>query len=186
MIAIIKEPFLFNCYKHHLGFIGQRICKVKNADDLATFVRELILTGSSVMDIYTGMLAPAEITACIEQFLIKEMYLSYGNYTEWINDSNHYRLIRISDNSSWILRKGASSSRYVHFHPARNSLHSIRANSTTLKTAAAAVAYSNIYNCKAVDISIINKVRKEFLDLSQLKTLTGKSPIMRLINMLTD
>ena len=74
----IREPFLFNPLKHHLGFIREFINLNidKNSSDLQDLTKDLKHLGTSVMDIYTGSLTIRKILNETEVFLKQKDILS--------------------------------------------------------------------------------------------------------------
>ena len=57
------DPVWLNGWKHHLGFVCSEIAKLERADQESfdQFFKGLMIMGSSVYDLYTGLLAPDQI-----------------------------------------------------------------------------------------------------------------------------
>jgi hypothetical protein len=178
---MVKEPFLFNCYKHHLWFLRERVRQVGNMRELAKLAKELKVVGSSVMDMYEGTHSPAELVRLIERYLEWGKHLGYDEYREWLMGNNGYRLVQIIDGSEWVLRLGENRERYIHFHPARNSNRTFRLHSTSLKTALMACVYCQLNKCSVENLTVVNKIRSKYLDLPPLKALGYTSRMWRVL-----
>ena len=59
----VPPPILFNAWKHHAGFLRQRIADAIEAGPavLADLPIQLLIIGTELMDLYTGVMTPAEI-----------------------------------------------------------------------------------------------------------------------------
>lgn len=163
----IPEPFLFNPVKHHLGFIKEFInLKIdKPGLKIQELTRDLKHIGTSVMDIYTGSLSIRKIVIEAQEILSKKNILEFEAYSDWIGTKiNCFRIIPLSDGSQWTLKFHDNPERYVHIFPARNSQHTFRVKSNTLKSAL-------IYNI------IIGKDLVTGRDLNNVRPLLGLSPV---------
>jgi hypothetical protein len=136
------------------------------------------------MDLYFGILSPAEISSCIISELRKKGLFDHNVYYSWLSEEeNKYQLLTISDGSVWTLRRGNEPERYVHIHPGRYSAHTVRVKSTTLKTIIFILAYQKIYPDITVDVSIINKLRLEYLNTPPIKSVRKSSGIHKVLNL---
>jgi hypothetical protein len=181
----IPEPFLLNPIKHHLGFIKDFIESNidRSGSDLSALTRELKHLGSSVMDIYSGSLSLRKI--CVET----ELFLKIGNISEmkpfssWTGTgSDSFRIISLSDGSRWTLKFHNNPLRFVHIFPARNSPHTFRVKSNTLKSA---LIYNIIIGKDLVTGNDLNKVRPLF-GLSPVKDAIDSEAILEMIEILRD
>ncbi len=135
------------------------------------------------MDLYLGKLTPIELTTFSEQFLRKKRAFEYESYKKWLySNGKRYKLIALHDKSTWTLRMGNQKENYIHIHPARYSLHTIRIRALTLKTAICVMVYLNIYKISFPDLQLINNVRNEFLKAEPVKSLSSTSGLGRLLN----
>jgi hypothetical protein len=182
-------PVLLNCWKHHLGFIKEQIKTIRLRDSGSLeYIRQNLLTiGESQMDLYLGELSPAEIGKQVIDRLNESGIISFNNYKTWIaNEGKEYRLITLDDDSIWTLRLGIDKKRYVHIHPARNTLNTIRVKATTLKTAIIALCWIKVYGGLYSDLEIINKVRKDFLSEPPLKNVSVNKGLIKLISIFLE
>ncbi len=135
------------------------------------------------MDLYLGKLTPSVITRFIKKFLKEKKVFKYESYEQWlISEGKEFRLIILPDKSTWTLRMGDQEENYIHIHPGRYSLHTIRVRALTLKTAICVMAYINIHKNSPPDLELINNVRKEFLNAAPVKSLSSTSGLRRLLN----
>ncbi|HSR18844.1 MAG TPA: hypothetical protein VLM39_12200 [Ignavibacteriaceae bacterium] len=183
----MQPPVRFNCWKHHAGYIRQRIKEVNSIDDFNSMLKEMLSIGNSQMDLYTGDLSPAEIVNFIRTLIEEKNINSYPSYFKWIhNEGKDYRMISLKDNSKWTLRIGNEDERYVHLHPGRYSVNSIRVKATALKTAAAALLWKKLNNLTELDLSVINYVRKNFISAPPVKAIPQKENrgLMKIVSLL--
>lgn len=179
----INEPFLFNPLKHHLGFIREFINH--NIDypgsDIKHLIIELKHIGTSVMDIYSGSLPVRKICLEVEAFLMEKEFFTKDSYSVWAGTKvDSFRIISLSDGSQWTLKFHDNSQRYVHIFPARNSQHTFRVKSNTLKSA---LIYNIIIGKDLVTGDDLNKVRP-FLGLSPIKDAIDSEAILEMIEIL--
>jgi hypothetical protein len=181
----IPEPFLFNPIKHHLGFIKEFINLNidKSIADIQVLTRELKHLGKSVMDIYTGSLSIRNICIEAEEFLKQEDILRKETYSIWAGTKmDCYKIIPLSDGSQWTLKFHDNPQRFVHIFPARNSQHTFRVKSNTLKSA---LIYNIIIGKDLVTSDDLNKVRP-LLSLSPVKDAIDTEAILEMIEILRD
>jgi hypothetical protein len=181
----IPEPFLFNPLKHHLGFIKEftNIYIDKPDYNIQMLTRELKHLGRSVMDVYSGPLSIRNICSEIEEFLKQKDILRREIYSLWAGtkmDCN--RIFPLSDSSQWTLKFHDNPQRFVHFFPARNSQHTFRVKSNTLKSA---LMYNIIIAKDLVTGDDLNKVRP-LLGLSPVKDALDTEAILEMIEILRD
>ena len=180
----IPEPLLFNPMKHHLTFLREFIilrAEGESTDDINDLTKELKHLGTSVMDVYTGSLSIVAICTEIERFLQQNNLLLKDPFTEWAGICmNNFRIITLSDDSQWMLKYHNSTSRYVHFFPARSSPHSFRVKSNTLKSA---LLYLILIGKDFISGDDLNKVRP-LLGLSPVKDSVDTEAILEMIEIL--
>jgi len=179
----IPEPFLFNPLKHHLAFIREFIDqKIENPSagrkDLVADLKHL---GTSVMDVYTGSLSINAICNEIQEFIKKKNILSKESFALWAGiNMNEFRLNELSDHSQWTLKYYDNNLRYIHFFPARNSNHTFRVKSNTLKSA---LLYVIIIGKNFITRDDLNAGR-DLLGLSPIKDPTDTEAITEMIEIL--
>jgi hypothetical protein len=181
----IPEPFLFNPLKHHIGFIKEFInFNIDKAGaDLVSVARDLRHLGSSVMDIYSGSISISNICLEAEEFLLNKHLLKRKAYEVWIETKkDDYRLIRLSDSSQWTLKFHDNPERFVHIFPARNSQHTFRVKSNTLKSA---LIYLIVIGKDLITGDDLNKARLLF-GLSPVKDASDSEAILQMIEILRD
>src|SRR5512133_3122757 len=163
----IPEPFLFNPIKHHLEYIREFINHYieKTGTDLERIKKDLRHIGTSVMDIYSGAMPIRKIVMETEEFLTGKSIDEKVSFSVWAGTkADCFRIIRLSDSSQWTLKFHDNDQRFVHIFPARNSPHTFRVKSNTLKS-------SLMYNI------IIGKDLVTGIDLNRIRPLLGLSPV---------
>ena len=179
----VPEPFLFNPVKHHLGFIREFInLRIDEpSSDIMDLTMELKHLGTSVMDVYTGSLLIRNVCIEIEAFLNQKNLLKKEAFPLWVGiEVKCHRIISLSDGSQWTLKYNDNTLRYVHFFPARNSQHTFRVKSNTLKTA---LLYYIIIGKDFITGDDLNKVRP-LLGLSPIKDTIDTKAILEMIEIL--
>jgi hypothetical protein len=179
----IPEPLLFNPLKHHLGFIRNFIdLKIDESQlDIKDLTKELKHLGTSVMDLYSGMLPVRSICNEIKDYLKQKDLLNMAAYADWAGlRTTSYKIISISDGSQWTLKYHDNQVRFVHVFPARNSQHSFRVKSNTLKSA---MIYYILIGKDLVTGNDLNKVRP-LLGLSPIKNTLDTEAILEMIEIL--
>jgi hypothetical protein len=182
----IIEPFQFNPLKHHREYIrhftSDRSAEENNID-IKILVKELKHVGTSVMDIYTGLLSPREICSEVLSFLKSEGLEEVENFSDWTGKSfNDYRIIALSDTSQWTLKYHNDKNRYIHLFPARLSPHSLRVKANTLKSA---ILYCIIIGKDYISRNDLNRARV-LLGLSPVKDPEEAEAITEMIEMLRE
>jgi hypothetical protein len=159
----IPEPILFNPLKHHLGYLREYIYQKtegSQACDQKSIIKELKHLGTSVMDVYTGSLPVNEICNEVVLFFQEKELSQSASFSGWIGTGmKDFRII-----SLWTLKYYENRLRFVHIFPARESRHTFRVKSNTLKSA--------LLYCILVG--------KDFItgdDLNRIRPLLGLSPI---------
>jgi len=181
----INGPILFNPLKHHLGFIKEYVNNRidEPASDIKGLVRELKHLGVSVMDVYTGSLSVRNIGSEIEAFLALNSLHDKEAFRNWTGENkDSVRIISISDGSEWTIKYHDNRLRFVHIFPARNSRHTFRVKSNTLKSA---VIYHILIGKDLVTGYDLNKVRP-LLGLSPVKDNVDNEAIREMIEILRE
>jgi hypothetical protein len=182
----VEAPILLNCWKHHKDFIQTQILKVAKGreETLQKLPSQLSRIGDSLLDLYSGLLKPYDISILIKSELKKRNVFTKKSFEEWVkNSDNNYQIIYLPDGSYWTIRKGQHE-RYIHIHPCRYSPHTIRIRALTLKTAIVVLAWAELYCEPPLSVSVINYVRTELLNTSPIKTISKKDGLGKVISLL--
>ena len=177
MTLHIPEPITFNPVKHHFRFLLQQTEDWRLQNWLQV-KEELRVIGNNLLDLYLGDLSIHAI--CNEMLLFFEAnkLLERNFFLEWINPME-YRKIELSDKSQWVIKKGDSFVRYLHIHPGKHSVHTIRVRASTLKTIIAMKIHLPEKNSMPA-LDEVNHIRTEFLELSPVKQLHSEKGILKL------
>jgi len=182
----VPPPVLFNAWKHHAGWVRSRIADAAagGESELRALAEEVIVTGTKLMDFYTGVLTPWAVAERVLDQLRQAGRLDQPAFAEWVANADGYRVVEVPDDGSrWVLRLG-DGERYVHLHTARYSPHSLRVPGITLKTAIMANAVALTRGSAVDDLETVNHVRREYLRLPPMAKLTdtgGLGEVLRLL-----
>ncbi len=182
-------PVLFNPWKHHGGFLRDRVREAARGgpDALAALARELVVVGTKLMDLYTGDLSPAEIAGHVAADLRTSGTLEEGAFRAWVEAGGGYRVVPLPDGSQWVLRHAAEPGRHVHVHPARWAPRTLRVRANVLKTAVVALAVAGAAGGNPLDVALLNDVRARYLGLSPVGRLReGDQGIGEVIDLLRN
>src|SRR5207247_6655221 len=104
-------------------------------------------------------------------------------YRAWLASGGGYQVIPFADDASrWVLRLGDEAGRYVHVHPARWAPATRRVRANVLKTAVMVLAYVSVHGGDPLDVALINRVRKDYLDFSPIGRLAGDQGLRGVID----
>jgi len=180
MKSEIPLPIMFSPVKHHLIFIRDEIQQWKSApwQDTKAYLLQI---GNNLIDFYTGKLTVEQICTETLAFFENNEILEKNAFLDWLQAPN-WKKILLSDGSEWLIKAGNDGKRYIHIHPAKFSLHTIRVRATTLKTVIALLVNGISPNIlPKFRLEKVNYIRKTQLNLSPIKSLhTSESGIMRL------
>jgi hypothetical protein len=177
----IPEPFQFNPLKHHLGFIRNIVAEWENRPPDKEPVRMMKHLGTSVMDIYAGLIDVQSIINEIGLFLDSENLTNHRTFSVWAGTRiSDFRVAVLSDYSQWILKYHNSTTRFVHIFPARSSPHTFRVKANTLKSA---VLYLSFEGKDFVNENDVNRARA-LAGLSPVKDIAETEAISELIEIL--
>lgn len=180
----IPKPVLFHPLKHHLGYIREFISSQYDVEEeqLKAWLRTI---GSSQPDLYLGKLTPPQIADETSLYLQQRGALEREAYRLYLLASgSDYRMITLSDGSTWVLRWGLVAERHMHLHPARYSQHTTRVKANVLKTVIAALLAMKRMGITELNLALINRVRTQWLDLAPLKHYKPDEGLGRMINLL--
>jgi hypothetical protein len=167
-------PILFNCWKHHAGFIKTQICRGGfSENELKSRLSNLWYIKDSPTDLYLGNIEPDRIKALVFDEVSRKNLIIRENYLCWMAENSNYQKMLLPDQSSWILRASYDPLHFIHIHPARDSQHCIRVKGNTLKTAVVSQIIAKGMLDSTADNSLINEIRFRHFGLSPLK---GEQP----------
>jgi hypothetical protein len=184
----VPHPLLFNAWKHHAGWVRGRIAAAgaEGEGALPRLADEVVVTGTKLMDFYTGRLSPWELGERVIERLRADGKLDHAVYKPWVEASDGYVLLALPDDGSrWVLRLGDGGGRYVHLHTARYSPHSLRVPGVTLKTAILANTLARVRGRMFADLATVNEARKRYLDLPPVAKLTDDAGIGEVLRVLS-
>lgn len=130
MQNISNDHVLFHFRKHHLSELKEYVSRSTDEE----FRIHLLSLGLSMFDVYYGGLFSVEIKSEVISCLSKQGVYTEEKYLDWIRENNGFRLIELSDKSSWTLRYLEGES-FIHLHPSRYSINTRRIKSQHLKQA---------------------------------------------------
>lgn len=167
----------FNPYKHHLGFLREKIDRWKKTD-WKTAEQEIRLIGSNLTDLYIGNLSTGEIIRETLIFAANNEITSPSKLAQWLYPLE-YRKFLLSDNSVWVIKQGQDNTRFLHIHPGKYSPLTIRVKAPALKTVIALKIHDD--SDMSPNLALVNKLRIEKLNLSPVKRLIAGKGIARLL-----
>ncbi len=180
----IPRPLLFNCMKHHAGYIARFISGFSKGS-LPSLNEYLSPVGKSQMDLYTGSLGPHEISSEIKGFLHSRNLLDKEPYLRWLESPGaEFREAKLSDNSVWILLPGKIAGRHIHIHPGRYSPFTVRVRAETLRTAIAVLIYCRLHGGSCHSLTAVNEARQRLLEQSPVKEVSSRRGLGRVIAIL--
>jgi hypothetical protein len=170
----IPPPLLFNPLKHHAGCLRERIVACSTGIvTLPELAAQSVILGGALMDLYIGSLTSADIAARIVGSLTVDSHLDPTAYREWLDAHGGYTVLTLADDGSrWVLRWGDVPERHVHIHPGRYSPATIRVRANVLRTALLVLAFTAVHGGDPLDRTLVNRVRRDYLDLAPL----GRNP----------
>lgn len=164
----IPSPVRFNPFKHHRNYI----LEVLNGNSPEVIIDLLDPICNNYIDIYTGVLSPGAIGKSVISILKSIDVLQPENFSRWLGTKNGYNQIKLEDLSEWIIRKSNESERYIHIHPARTGLLTVRFKGSSLKT---------VYRLKGfketISLENVNRIRMQ-IGLSPIKKLERNKGIL--------
>jgi hypothetical protein len=178
----IPVPITFNTHKHHLKFLLGQIEIWKNMH-WNQAESELFTIGENLLDFYIGDLSVENIcNECILIFENNKIY-SKSDFIKWLFPLE-YRKIKLSDSSEWVIREGKDAVRFMHIHPAKQSLHTIRVRAATLKTVLGVmIRTDNNFTQININLKVVNDIRVIYLKLSPVKSLQRGKGILKLLEL---
>ena len=184
----VPAPILLNLWKHHAGFLRRQLERIGGQGESAfvELAARLRLVGTDLMDLYTGVLSPAEIGESIRALLAAEGCLDRDRYGDWMKSSGGFHVVTLDpDESRWVLRWGEEAERFVHIHPGRWSPATSRVRASVLKTAVMAHAWSRVKGGDFRDVSLINQARREYLGLPPTRDLSAGEGLDMVLGLLS-
>ncbi len=163
------SPVAFNPYKHHLGFLKQKIQEWKT-QPWDQVHHEILLIGTNLIDVYHGDLTVKQIFEQVLDFSEKKGLTDAIKLDEWLGH-HEYRKIMLSDRSQWVVRQGQKPAYFLHIHPAKHSPYTNRIRASTLKTAIALYVVGLPLQEGKLHLPAVNHIREEKLGLSPIKNI---------------
>lgn len=186
MITEIPAPVIFNPLKHHSGFQKKQLQQWKKME-WKDITPDILSIGNNLLDFYFGKLTVNAICKECLAFLVKNEVMEKEAFFTWLKPQE-FRKIELSDHSLWIMKKGSDKSRFVHIHPAKQSLYTLRVRATTLKTVLALQIHSvPVQKEMKKNLKMVNNIRVNYLKLSPIKSLHPNQGILhfwKMYNML--
>lgn len=181
----LPQPVALSCWKHHLGFICRSIDQIMLLSKPMDFARPILEgIGGTLLDIYTGALTPQQVGTEVLRCIVDRFPLSQKEFSDWIElNGRNFRSVELSDNSRWALKMGTYKDRYVHIHPGRYSINSVRVRSVNLRVA---IVFRLMYGWEEniYSVSRLNDARSA-LFLSPLNSKISVDGIVRILDLLT-
>ena len=182
--SCLSAPFLFNAAKHHIGFVKEFIDQSRSGGrSIEDINHQLISIGKSVIDIYYGSLTQIEIAQEILNHLKVLNFYDLVPYRQFISPQK-YKTLKLSDGSGWTLIMGKIQESYIHIHPSRGSLHTIRARALALKTAILLMIFYSDKLKKVSKVELVNEVRGKYLGESPIKNEIYTKGVNRVLDLL--
>ncbi len=170
----LPMPLLYHSLKHHASVLQQQIAQWQSAGEAGwqNCLLELKTIGHSQLDLYVGQLSAAAVGTEILYQLQTLACQEAVTYQSWLALQSGYQQLTILDNSTWTLRWGEIPHRFVHIHPSRHATNTQRIDAYTLQTVIATKVYQTVFEQQNVALlTIVNTVRKNFLQLSPIQKL---------------
>lgn len=181
----IPVPITFNVHKHHFRFLKQQIKKWKT-EEWNVVEKEMLFLGENLFDFYIGSLSEENICQEIVAFCRETNITDFSRFKLWLGSAK-YRKIDLSDSSRWIIKQSINPQRYIHIHPAKYSCHSMRIRATTLKTVVALqIQNISIQENMQNNLEQVNRIRKNYLQLSPVKSLSHNKGIFKIWRLFED
>jgi hypothetical protein len=177
------SPVAFNPHKHHLGFLKQKV-HVWRLQPWEEVEQEILCIGTNLIDVYYGRLSVGQIYDEVNGFAGKAGLTDAQKLAGWLGHKE-YRKTMLSDQSLWVVRQGMNPECFLHIHPAKNSIFTVRIRASTLKTVVALKVFGIPEQEELLKLQVVNQVRVEMLQLSPIRNLDpgkGISAIWSLIN----
>jgi hypothetical protein len=184
----LPHPALLNCWKHHAGWIRQRIAAAASAGSagVAALPAEMAVVGSRLMDLYTGSFSPAEIAESVFADLKALDAFEFEPLAKRLAGQGGYAMFELDDGSEWTVRLGPADGRYIHLHPGRWVPHTMRVQANTLKSAVMAHAHAKLGVGGASDLAVVNEARRLYLGMLPVRELTGAGGLGAVIAALAE
>lgn len=184
----LPHPALLNCWKHHAGWIRQRIAAAASAGSagVAALPAEMAAVGARLMDLYTGSYSPAEIAESVFADLKAHDIFEFQPLAQRLARQGGYAMFELGDGSEWTVRLGPADGRYIHLHPGRWVLYTMRVQANTLKSAVMAHAHAKLTGRAADDLVVVNEARKLYLGMLPVRELTGDGGLGAVISALAN
>jgi hypothetical protein len=171
----LPHPALLNTWKHHAGWIRERIAAAVTAGgaEVAGLPAEMVVVGTRLMDLYTGPYRPGEVVELVIADLRARGLFAFEPLARWLAERGEFALTDLPDRSRWTIRLGPADGRYLHLHPGRRAPNTMRVPANALRSAVMAHAHARLVGGAATDLAVVNAARARYLGLLPVRTLTG-------------
>lgn len=142
--------------------------------------RKLLTIGASQLDLYTGELSVSSIETFVTNYLQQKNIAGKQAYQNWIYEETDYKLISLPDSSGWTLRF-LDEEQFVHVHPSRYSLNTIRVKANVLKTCLCVLLFEKE---DEINNTVINHYRKKYLQLPPVNEKFAHAEIEKVLRLL--
>ncbi|MGE0430665.1 MAG: hypothetical protein AB7K09_00530 [Planctomycetota bacterium] len=184
----IPPPMLMNCWKHHAGIIRQRIdaTVAEGVAAVSALPDRLLQIGAALMDLYLGALTPEAIAAEVSAQLHAAGAGPIDAFRTWLERTEGYATLELSDTSRWVLREAPVDGRHVHVHPARYSPLSMRVRANLLRSAIITLAFARLHDRDPLETATVNEARVTLLAMSPVKAINADEGLGELLTRLLD
>lgn len=174
---------LFHDFKHHLQTNKNWLDENRSKWD-AEIHKRVKTIGNSQLDYYVGQLSAEDIRTEILNFLIENNLTEKQVYLKWMEDNGGFREINLSDSSRWTLRY-LEEAEFVHLHPSRYSMNTVRVKANALKSVLCSLLFQETNNFE-FDIEQVNGFRTEFMELSPISAKADHSELKKVFELFKD
>jgi hypothetical protein len=180
---ILPVHILFHPLKHHLHTITAFI-KAGSQRSLDDSLKQIKTMGASQFDLYTGALTVENIAGETAALLHEAGIYSEQQYHDWITGSGGYRTVFLSDGSEWTLRYLPQPA-FVHVHPSRYALYTIRVKANAMKTVCCYLLLQGWHE-SLPDMTVLNQFRTGLLELSPVNLQNANEEIIKVYALLKN
>ncbi|GEM_PF-2566759 len=175
-----NAPILFNSFKHHIQWVHDLVQNYTDAD-LGALIREFQKGNNLFCDYYFGQKNISDVIQGATEYLKDRNVFEKDRFLRWLQKSSgKYRNFQLDDGSEWTLLVAEQDQYFVHLHPARYSIYTIRVRFLALKTA---ILLKLFCNSVEPDVQTLNWIRTEYLQASPLKINSSFSHIKKVLNL---
>ncbi|QKG80595.1 hypothetical protein [Tenuifilum thalassicum] len=177
------RPVTFNPIKHHREHVCSLIYELHKQNNLDYLKSVFASIGGTLIDFYIGTLTVIQIANEVISILANEKVNNFSEYKSWLGfPKTNYKCVKLSDDSTWVLKLGNKPEYFVHIHPGRYSSNTVRCRPNTLKVAITIRSLIG-FDEEKFDLQLVNLAR-DIVGLSPLGQLKPHSAISRMVSIL--